>query len=171
MLNSNSKAYFKKILQYKNKKLLLCKSFKYFFLKMNDFCMKISQVMQTNIFQILFPLIASHIQLKSCVNSLNRKLEKSIDQNKRFYTLNINNQTINSQNCIRLLRIEIHNLLTNISFGQHISNLRKKASNQLNPIGGIQKNMGFKEDEVLSVLSYLILIIVLLCGISVLQNC
>ena len=65
---------------------------------------------------------------------------------KDSYALNINKQTINSENCIKLLGIEMDNTL---SFDKHISNLCKKASNQLNAIGRIQKYMGFKEKEVL----------------------
>ena len=65
---------------------------------------------------------------------------------KDSYALNINNQTINSENCVKLLGIEIDNTL---SFNKHISTLCKKASNQLNAIGRIQKYMGFKEKEVL----------------------
>ena len=65
---------------------------------------------------------------------------------KDCYALNINKQTIDSENCVKVLGIEIDNTL---SFDKHISNLCKKASNQLNAIGRIQKYMGFKEKEVL----------------------
>ena len=58
---------------------------------------------------------------------------------KDSYALNINNQTINSENCVKLLGIVF----------KHISTLCKKASNQLNTIGRIQKYIGFKEKEVL----------------------
>ena len=61
---------------------------------------------------------------------------------KDSYALNINNQTINSENCVKLLGTEIENTLP---FDKHISDLFKKASNQLNTIGRIQKYMGFKE--------------------------
>ena len=64
---------------------------------------------------------------------------------KDSYALNISNQTINSENFIKLLGIEIDNTL---SFNKHISTLCKKASNQLNAIGRIQKYMGYKEKEV-----------------------
>ena len=75
---------------------------------------------------------------------------------KDSYVVNINNQTINSENCVKLLGIKIDNTL---SFSKHISTLCKRASNQLNAIGRIQKYMGFKEKEVLiNSLSYLILI-------------
>ena len=50
---------------------------------------------------------------------------------KDSYALNINNQTINSENCIKLLGIKIGNTL---SFNKHISTLCKKAINQLNEI-------------------------------------
>ena len=46
---------------------------------------------------------------------------------KDSYVLNINNQTVNSENCIKLLGVEIDNAL---SFDQRNSNLYKKASNQ-----------------------------------------
>ena len=59
---------------------------------------------------------------------------------KDSYALNINNQTINSENCIKLLGIEIENT---VSFNKHISTLCEKASNQLNAIGRTQKYMGF----------------------------
>ena len=65
---------------------------------------------------------------------------------KDFYALKINTQTINPENCIKLLGIEICNTL---SFNKHISTPCKKASKQLNTIGRIQKYMGFKEKEVL----------------------
>ena len=65
---------------------------------------------------------------------------------KDSYVVNINNQTINSENCVKLLGIKIDNTL---SFSKHISTLCKRASNQLNAIGRIQKYMGFKEKEVL----------------------
>ena len=63
---------------------------------------------------------------------------------KDSYALNINKQIINSENCVKLVRIEIDNTL---SFDKHIFNLCKKASNQLNAIGKIQKYMGLKEKE------------------------
>ena len=64
---------------------------------------------------------------------------------KDSYALNINNQTINSENCVKLLGVGIDNTL---SFKKHISTLYKKASNQLNAIRRIQKYMSFKEKEV-----------------------
>ena len=65
---------------------------------------------------------------------------------KDSYALNISNQTINSENYVKLLGIEIDNAL---SFNKHIPALCKKARNQLNAIGRIQKYVGFKEKEVL----------------------
>ena len=59
---------------------------------------------------------------------------------KDSYPLKINDQIINSENTVKLLGIEIDNKL---SFHKHISTVCKKASNQLNAIGGIQKYMGF----------------------------
>ena len=61
---------------------------------------------------------------------------------KDSYPLNINLEVINSENCVKLLGVEIDNKL---SFEKHISTLGKKASNQLNTISRIQKFMGFKE--------------------------
>ena len=64
---------------------------------------------------------------------------------KDSYALNNKNQTINSENSIKMLGIKRDNAY----FDQHISNLCKKTSNELNVIGKIQKYMGFKEKEVL----------------------
>ena len=65
---------------------------------------------------------------------------------KESYALNINNHSINSEGCVKLLGIEIDNTL---SFNKHISTLCKKASNQLNAIGRIQQYMRFKDNLVL----------------------
>ena len=65
---------------------------------------------------------------------------------KDSYPLNINDLTINYENSVKLLGIEIDNRL---SFEKHVSTLCNKASNKLNAIGRIQKFMGFKENEVL----------------------
>ena len=65
---------------------------------------------------------------------------------KDSYALNINDQIINSENCVRLPGIEKDNIL---SFNKHISNLWKKQSHQLNAIGRIQKYMNFKKGELL----------------------
>ena len=56
------------------------------------------------------------------------------------YALNVNNQTINSENCVKRLEIKISNTL---SFNKHVFNLSIKASNQLNAIEKSQKNMIF----------------------------
>ena len=50
--------------------------------------------------------------------------------------------TFNSENCMKLLGVEIDN---NFSFEKHICTLGKKASSQLNAISRIQKFVGFKE--------------------------
>ena len=71
---------------------------------------------------------------------------KKNSRKKDSYALNINNQTINSGNSVKLLGIEIDNTR---SFNKYISTLCKKASNQLNSIGRIQKYIGFKGKEVL----------------------
>ena len=42
---------------------------------------------------------------------------------KNFYALNINQKVINSESCLKLLGVQINN---KISFGKHISTLRKK---------------------------------------------
>ena len=65
---------------------------------------------------------------------------------KYSYPLNINDLTINCENSVKLLGIEIDYKL---SFDQHIFTLCNKASNQLNSIERIQKFMGFKEQKVL----------------------
>ena len=59
---------------------------------------------------------------------------------KDSYPLNINDLTINSENSVKLIGIEIDNKL---SFEQHISTLCNKASNQLNVIRRIKKFMSF----------------------------
>ena len=61
---------------------------------------------------------------------------------KDSYSLNINQDVINSENSVIFLGVEIDNKL---SFEKHISTLVKKTSNQLNAISRIQKFMGFKE--------------------------
>ena len=61
---------------------------------------------------------------------------------KYSYSLNINQEVINSESSVKLLGVEIDNKL---SFEKHISTIVKKASNQLNTISRIQKFMGFKE--------------------------
>ena len=81
---------------------------------------------------------------------------------KDSYPLNINDLTINSENSVKLLSIEIDNKL---SFEQHIYTLRNKASNQLHAVGRVKKYMRFKEKKFfLIVLHTQTLIIVLLFG-------
>ena len=63
---------------------------------------------------------------------------------KDSYSLNINQELINSENCVRLLEID-----DKLSFEKYISAIVKKASNQLNAISRIQKFLGFKEKEIL----------------------
>ena len=53
---------------------------------------------------------------------------------KDSYPLNIKQEVIKSENCVKLLGAEIHNKL---SFEKYISTLGKKG-NQLNTISGIQ---------------------------------
>ena len=82
---------------------------------------------------------------------------------KDSYPLNINDRTIDSENSVKLLGIEIDN---NFPFEQHISTLYNKLSNKLNAIGRIQKFMGFKEKNSFLIVFYTqILIIVVLFGI------
>ena len=59
---------------------------------------------------------------------------------KDSYPLNVNDLTINSENSVKVLGIEIDNKL---SFEKHIFTLCNNASNQLNAIGRIQKFMAF----------------------------
>ena len=61
---------------------------------------------------------------------------------KDSYPLSINQEVINTENCVKLVGVEIDYKL---SFKKLISALGKKASNQLNAISRIQKSMGFKE--------------------------
>ena len=60
------------------------------------------------------------------------------NKRKDSYSLNINQEVINSEYCVKLLGVEIDNKL---SFERHISTLVKKASNQLNAISRIQKSL------------------------------
>ena len=53
---------------------------------------------------------------------------------KDSYSLNLNQEVINSENCVKLLGIKIDNKL---SFEKHISTLVKKTSSQLNIISRI----------------------------------
>ena len=71
---------------------------------------------------------------------------KKNNKMKDSYPLNINQKVINSENCVKLLGVEIDSKL---SFEKYISTLRKKASNQLNAIIRIHKFLGFKKREYL----------------------
>ena len=84
-------------------------------------------------------MIVNPEKFQAIVVKRNNKMKDS-------YSLNINQEVINSENCVKLLGVEIDNKL---SFEKHISTLVKKASNQLNVISRIQKFMGFKEKEIL----------------------
>ena len=80
-------------------------------------------------------MIVNPDKFQAIVVKRNNKMKDS-------YSLNINQEVINSENCVKLLGVKIDNKL---SFKKHISALVKKASNQLNAINRIQKFMGFKE--------------------------
>ena len=84
-------------------------------------------------------MIANPDKFQAIIVKKNAKIKDS-------YPLKINDQIINSENSVKRLGIEIGNKL---SFDKHISTLCRKASNQLNAIGRIQKYMGFNEKEVL----------------------
>ena len=84
-------------------------------------------------------MIVNPDKFQAIVVKRNSKLKDS-------YSLNINQEVINSENSLNLLGVEIYNKL---SFKKHISTLFKKASNQLNAISRIQKFMDFKEKEIL----------------------
>ena len=62
------------------------------------------------------------------------------------YSLNINQDVTNSENCEKQVGDEIDSKL---SFGKRISTLVKKASKQLNAISRRQNFNGFKEKEIL----------------------
>ena len=84
-------------------------------------------------------MIVNPDKFQAIVVKRNNKMKDS-------YSLNINQEVINSENCVKLLGVEIDDKL---SFEKHISTLVKKASSQLNAISRIQKFMGFKEKEIL----------------------
>ena len=62
------------------------------------------------------------------------------------YTLNIDDNQVTSKKPVKLLGINIDNRL---SLDEHVSSLCKKASNQLNAISRLYRNLGFKEKGVL----------------------
>ena len=84
-------------------------------------------------------MIANSDKFQAIVVKKNAKM-------KVFYSLNINDLTINSKSSVKLLGIQKDNKL---SFEQHIPTPPNKASNQTNAIGSKQKYMGLKEKEVL----------------------
>ena len=84
-------------------------------------------------------MIVNPAKFQAIVVKRNNKMKDS-------YSLNINQEVINSENCVKLLGVEIDNKL---SFEKYISILVKRASNQLNAISRIQKFMGLKEKEIL----------------------
>ena len=65
---------------------------------------------------------------------------------KDFYSLNKNQEVINSENGMKMLGVETDN---KFSFEKSISTLVKKTSNQLNTISRIEMFMGFKEKLIL----------------------
>ena len=68
----------------------------------------------------------------------------SSDKKEKKYDLNINNSIISSEKSVTLLGIEIDNKL---NFDKQVSNICRKANNQLNAIGRIQNCLGKKEKE------------------------
>ena len=73
-----------------------------------------------------------------------RKQERKKKENK--HDLNINHSVISSVYSITRLGIEIDNKL---NFENHVSNICKKASRQLNPVSRIQRYMGKKAKEII----------------------
>ena len=78
------------------------------------------------------------------VNPDKMLLEKRNESNQSF--LKINNKTIKTTNCVKLLRINIDSKL---NFDSHISDLWKKASMQLNAFNRLGAYIGNKEMEIL----------------------
>ena len=68
----------------------------------------------------------------------------SSDKKEKKYDLNINNSIISSEESVTLLGIEIDNKL---NFDDQVSNICRKANNQLNAIGRIRNCLGKKEKE------------------------
>ena len=71
-------------------------------------------------------------------------LEKRNENNQSC--LKINNQTIKTTNCVKLWGINIDSKL---NFDSHISDLRKKASIELNALNRLRAYIGNKETEIL----------------------
>ena len=80
-------------------------------------------------------MIVNSDKFQAIVVKKNKKMKNS-------YSLNINQEVINIENCVKSLVVEIDNKL---SFEKYISTLVKKASSQLNTISRIHKFIGFKE--------------------------
>ena len=80
-------------------------------------------------------MIVNPNKFQAIVLKRNNKMKDS-------YLLNINQEVINTENCVKLVGVEID---CKLPFKKLISALGKKASNQLNAISRIQKSMGFKE--------------------------
>ena len=68
----------------------------------------------------------------------------SFDKKEKKYDLNINNSIISSEKSVTLLGIETDNKL---NFDKQVSNICRKANNQLNAIVRIQNYLGKKEKE------------------------
>ena len=75
-------------------------------------------------------------KFQSMIISLKKDLRKSV--------LNINGVELTMESSVKLLDIEIDKQL---NFEKHISNICKKASNQVNAICRLQAFMGHKEKE------------------------
>ena len=80
----------------------------------------------------------------------------SSDKKEKKYDLNINNSIISSEKLVTLLETEIYNKL---NFDKQVSNICRKANNQLNAIGRIQNCLGKKEKEAVMLLCTQILCI------------
>ena len=78
---------------------------------------------------------------------------------KDSYPLNINDLTINSENSVKLLGIEIDNKLP---FEQHIATLGNKASDKLNAIDKIQKFMSLRKKKFFLIVFYTQTLIIIL---------
>ena len=83
-------------------------------------------------------MIVNPDKFQSMIISSKKDLSKSV--------LNINGVELTMEPSVKLLGIEIDNKL---NFEKHISNICKKASNQLNGICRLQTFMGHKEKEVM----------------------
>ena len=81
-------------------------------------------------------MIANPDKFKSLIISSKKDLRKSV--------LNINGVELTIESSVKFLGIETDNKL---NFEKHISNICKKASNQLNTICRLQTFMGNKEKE------------------------